>query len=109
MIQLFAIQLADQAAERVRRNHAEAIAELQKQPFAFGRIIPDVRLLDGVAVPIAHGFGRVCVFVTHSIPRGALAAGYIEEIRDGSHDRSKFVTLKASGFGAVITVDLVVM
>lgn len=109
MIQLLATKLADTVLETIRRNFAEAITELQKLPFAGARIISGVVLADGVETPIAHQLGRLPLFVVASIPRGALSAGRIDEIRNGTVDRSKLLKLKASGYGAVITVDLVVV
>jgi hypothetical protein len=91
--------------ERLRRNHHDAIAELQAGPSARARIIRDVTLADGIATPIAHGLGRPA-FVTHSPPRGPVAAGWIEEVRDGNHDRTKYVVLKANSYGGPVTVDL---
>ncbi len=105
MIQLLPLVLADSDVERVRRNHHDALAELQGLPLAGARILRDVSLVDGVATPIAHGLGRAA-FVVNSPPRGATTAGVITEIRDGTQDRSKVVVLKASGYGATITVDL---
>lgn len=94
-----------QDLERIRQNVTDALRELQQAPAARARIIRDIALADGVATPIAHGLGRPA-FVTHSPPRGATATGRIEEVRDGSHDRTKYVVLKATGFVATITIDL---
>lgn len=91
--------------ERVRRNTHEAIAEMQRVPAMRARTIRGVVLEDGVATPIAHGLG-VPAFVTHTPPRGPVTAGWIEEIRDGSYDLGRFVVLKASGYGATVTVDV---
>lgn len=109
MIQLLVTKLDDPKLETVRRNQNEAIGELQKLPFANSRIIANVILADGVETPIAHQLGRLPLFVFPSIPRGALSAGRIDEIRNGTVDRSKLLKLKASGYGAIITVDLVVL
>jgi hypothetical protein len=94
--------------ERVRRNHHDAIAELQKLPLAGARILRDIVMVDGAVTPIAHGLGRPA-FVLASPPRGGVTAGRIEEIRDGSHDRNRYAVLKASGWGASITVDVLVL
>jgi len=97
----------DGDAEVIRRNHHDAIAELQAAPFSVARIIRDVTLADGVATPIAHGLGRrVMAFV--SPVRNAVSNGRLEEMRDGSHKPEQYVVLKATGFGAVVSVDLVV-
>jgi hypothetical protein len=93
-------------ADRVRRNHAEAIGELQGRPLVGANIVGDVSLADGVATSVAHGLGRPARFVVASAPRGAVTSGRIEEVR-GTHDRAKYVVLKASGWGATIVVDVV--
>lgn len=98
-------ELEERDAELVRLEHERKIVELQKLPTSATRHIKNVTLADGVATPIAHGLGRP-VFVTHSPPRGPVAAGWIEEIRDGLYDLSKFVVLKASSYGAAVTVDV---
>jgi hypothetical protein len=105
MIALLPVKLADEPTERVRRNHHDAIAEQQRLPSARARFIKDVALADGIATPIAHGLGQPA-FVTHSPPRGPSTSGRIEEVRDGTQDRAKYVVLMASGYGATVTVDL---
>lgn len=110
MIQLLDIAIDERTSpkdlERIRRNVAAAIRELQLQPSA--TIIRDVVLADGITTPIAHRRGRP-VTVTISPPRGASTTGRVDEVRDTVHDRSQYVVLKASGWGASITVDVVVL
>lgn len=90
--------------ERIRRNLAEAIRELQGLRVL--RVIREgVELADGVATPIAHNLGRRA-FVWVSPARGASTSGRIEEVRDGSYDMTKYVVLKATGFGATVLVDV---
>jgi hypothetical protein len=98
-------ELEDQDAERVRIEHERKIVELQRMPAASARTIRDIALVDGVATPIAHGLG-VPAFATHTPPRGPTAAGWIEEVRDGSHDRKKYVVLQANSYGATVTIDV---
>jgi hypothetical protein len=105
MIQLLPIKLDDEKSERLRRNTQEALAELQRTRAARAAIVRDVSLADGVATLVAHGLG-VAAFATHSPPRGAASSGRIEEVRDGTQDRTKYVVLKATGWGATITVDV---
>lgn len=102
-------RLDDQGAELVRREHDAKIVEIQRQPAMGLRIVPNVSLADATATPIAHGLGRVPTFAFPSFVRSPSTSGRIEEIRDGSVDRSKFVLLKASGYGATITIDLAVL
>ena len=103
-------RLADPAADAARQEHATAIGELQSSPLFAARVIPDVSLRDGIETPVAHGLGRTPVFVCPSAPRDPSSTGRIEEIRTtgGALDRKRFVTLLATGWGATITVDVVV-
>ena len=93
------------------RDHAAKINELAKQPSASMRVIADVELADGIETPVAHKLGRSPTFVRESCPRGALSTGRIDEVRDPAKqvDRSKFVVLKATGWGATIVIDVQVM
>jgi hypothetical protein len=100
------ITLDDAKAERVRREHHEAIRGLQRRPEIV--VIKDVTLVDSTIKEIAHGLGRP-VTVMVSPVRGASTSGRIEEVRSASYDRSKYVVLAAAGWGATITVDLWVM
>ena len=93
-------------AEVARREHDKAIRALQALPAMATRIINDVSLADGVETPVAHGLGRVPRIAIPSAPRGASTAGLLEEVRTGSHDRTRYVVLKASGFGATVIVDV---
>lgn len=103
------VTLADQAVDRVRRNHAECIVELQQQPMVGGRVILGVQLEDGVAKTISHKLERAPIYVRESCPRGAVTAGVVVEVLDPKKaDRTKQIILQASGFGATITVDLLV-
>lgn len=108
MKQLLSVQLTDQTAERVRLSHAEAIREQQQTPFAGAKIIKDRALADGVVSSIAHGLGRTPQFVSVSCVRGPVTSGTVEEIRTGV-DRTQYVALKASGYGATVTVDVAVL
>ena len=103
------IRLDDHDIERVRRNHSARISELAALPMAGFVPIQNVTLVVGVATRIAHNLGRRPVMVWVSPPRGPTATGRIEEIRDGSVDLTKYVVLKATDYGADITVDIGVM
>lgn len=101
--------LDDEKAERVRREHERAIMNLQQLPAVALKVLSNVQLADGKATPVAHGLGRVPTFATFSFPRGAASTGRIDEVRDGSLDRSRYLILKATGWGATITIDVAVM
>ncbi len=107
--QLSDAALDDEKAEAARREHRLAIQELQGLP-ATGLVVKqNVTLANGIATPVAHGLGRIPLFVGISVPRGATAAGYVVETRDGSFRRDQYVLLTANSYGATITVDLVLL
>ncbi len=108
MRRLIQVHLPDPTLERVRQDLVAAVDELQSMPLAAARVVSGVVLADGVATPVAHGLGRPATWVRESCPRNPISTGRVEEIRTGSHDRSKFVVLKATGWGATITVDIVI-
>jgi hypothetical protein len=109
MVKLPSIELEDEKAERVRRATNSAIEELQALPFAGARVIRDVTLADGVAKTIAHKLGRAPRWVGVSVLRGAVTPGVLNETRGHPHDAKQVVVLTASGYGATVTVDVVVL
>ncbi len=106
--QLLDAKLSEQTAERVRVSHQKAIKELQQTTMVDALVIKDVELANATATPIAHRLGRPAVVLV-SPPRGATTSGRIVETRSSTYDRSKVVVLTATGFGATIAVDLVVL
>lgn len=102
-------RLPDIDSERVRRELDAKIAQLQKLPAMGMAVVGSQSLPDSTLTLVPHPLGRAPSFVTCSPPRGASSTGRLEEIRDGSYDRKKFVGLKATGWGATITVDVLVV
>lgn len=100
------LRLVDIPSEQVRRSHHEKLLELQARPASALVVLPNIALAAGVATSIPHGLGRAPLWVKASDPRGATATGRIDEIRDGTSDRTKAIVLKATGYGATITVDV---
>lgn len=109
MITLLTTKFDDPVLEQWRRNIVDAITELQKLPAAAERIIPNIKLEDGVPTAVPHGLGRPALWAAPSCTRGAVSAGRIDEVRDGKNDRAKYVTLCASGYGGTIYIDLRVL
>lgn len=109
MISLLSIRLPDEQIERVRRNHHDALVELQRLPLSSARILEGVELANGIATPIPHGLGRSPLFVLPSAPRGASSTGRIEEVRDSGFPRDRYVTLRATGWGATIALEVLVL
>jgi hypothetical protein len=103
MIPPVTLKLDDDKAERARQNHDARIGELQKSPLA-GPVVVSVTIGNGATVTVPHRLQRRPVVVIQSIIRGGSTPGLVREI---SRD-DKFVTLSASGFGASISLDLVV-
>jgi hypothetical protein len=101
-------RLPEPQAEEARRVLVESVRELQALPASSLTVIPSVELADGALVSVAHKIGRAPLFVACSAPRGPAAAGYIEEVRDGT-DRKRVVVLRATGYGATVTVDVVAL
>jgi hypothetical protein len=102
------LKLDDEKAERVRRNHAERIDELQRTPCAGAVVIRNVSLVDSTITQVAHGLGRAPVMTIVSPPRNSTSTGRIVDYKGtaSAGDPTKFVTLEAIGWGATITVDI---
>ena len=109
-------RLTDPAAEQSRDSHSQAIVQLQRLPAAALRVIRGVRLPNGGFALIPHGLGRapLAVLVSPPITNAGLTAGLINELRGvdsaGSPiDRNQVIALFAGGYGAAVTVDVVVL
>lgn len=99
-------RLADPDAERIRRNQDERIGEIQSVPILQGRLFTDIELEDGVNTPIPHGLGRRAhVFISPAQFSSAATTGRIREVRSTVFDPTKYVVLRANGWGETITVD----
>jgi hypothetical protein len=98
----------DGDAERMRRSIVDAISDLQIAPFAQAEVIQDVELADATTTHVSHGLGRKPRMVIVSPPRNATSTGRIVESRD-SVDRTRSIKLTATGHGATITVDVVLL
>lgn len=107
-------RLADDAADQVRRSIADAIREIQDLPASSLRVIKNVQLPASTAVQVAHSLGRRPLAFWATPPRGAATAGVIQDFgtltpNGAPNDTSQTLCLVALGFGATITVDIVVM
>jgi hypothetical protein len=104
------LSLKDADADRVARSHGRAITELQGLIAAGARLVENIELPDATDVPVHHGLGRPPRWVGPSPARGtALTGGAVLEQRSASFDRNDVVVLRAVGFGATITLDLLVL
>lgn len=95
-------------AEICRREFERKIVELQQARMLSAVIVENVKLADGVPTPIAHGLGRPAIAFLSPV-RGAVSNGRIDDVRNGTVDRRKYVNLTASGYGATVYVDVVLL
>jgi hypothetical protein len=87
------------AVEDHRRVQQDA---LRNQPV----VIADIVLADGTRTVVRHGLGKRYTSVFCSPVRGATATGRIVE--ETPTDRGREIWLTATGFGAAVTVNLLV-
>ena len=67
-------------------------------------------LLDTADTVIAHGLGRLPRWIGVSCVRGySTVTGQVVEVRSGTLDRRRFAVLRAEGFGADVTADILVL
>jgi len=91
----------DRAVDELRQAHASVAAE----PLLKARTF-EVDLVDTVTAKIPHKLGRKFTNYFLGAPQGPSSSGRIEEVTGA--DTSKEVWLKATGFGATITVRITV-
>lgn len=99
------IRLDDEGADRVARNLDQRVRELGAVRIAQGILIEDVDLADATEVTVNHGLGRFAKWIVCRLLNPS-TSGRIEEVVSGSIDRKNALALKASGYGATVTVDL---
>lgn len=102
------LQTGIQEVDRSLQAHRLALQELQEAVLTEAVVVP-TSLPDATDVEVRHGLGRLPVWVAPSAVRNASSSGRIEEIRDTNRDRRKVVVLRATGWGATIDVDVVVV
>lgn len=110
-------RLEDDDADQVRRSHAGAIKELQLTPIVGAVVITSVVLPDATDVAVPHKLGRAPRWVGPSVVKevGAIASvGIIVDlgVTDSAGNpvnRSEIVVLRASGYGATVAIDLLVV
>jgi hypothetical protein len=87
--------------DRMLENLDERIRQLTTKPALEAQAIFGIELEDGIVMDVAHGVGRTPV-VLLSPPTNAVTTGRIEELT-GSRG---VVKLRATGYGATITVNV---
>lgn len=96
-------QLGSTAVERIVRAVIDSL-NLIVRDVRRDVVIREVSLPDATDVTVTHGLGYGYEHVSVSPVTGASSSGRIE-IRT-SPNAAKFVVLRATGFGATVTVDL---
>lgn len=108
------IKLDDDQAERVHRNIEQRLLEIQASPALSSMTLANVVLADNAETVVPHGLGRIPTVLV-SPPMGAASGGVIRDFGSKSpltgviNDRTKSILLRCDGFGAAITVNIVVM
>lgn len=108
MTKILDTKIGDPALDNAIRNVRDAVKEHASSPFLGAVFVKDVTIADGAFVPVSHGLGRTPNIVIVSPPRNPTSTGRVVEVRDG-FDRTKMVKLHASGWGATITVDVLIV
>lgn len=107
----------DAMTKRITTSLAQGIQELQGLPAMGMRVLRDVKLEDTINTFVSHGLGRRPLWVRESCVRGAVSTGIVRDLSDGALvglftgpvDRNRYVVLRADGYGATITVDILVL
>jgi hypothetical protein len=102
------VRLPDPATDRAMRDHRRAWTDLLALVAIGARVIHGIELADGVDTPVAHELGRAPLYVRESCPRGATSTGRVVEVSSADFNRAEHVVLRATGWGATITVDVLV-
>lgn len=95
----------DTDQELARRNASDRITELQRVPIIGAVLLKGITLADSIVTQVPHKLGQTPSWVGVSVVRGATTTGQIVQ----SAITDKAVTLTAAGYGATITVDLLVV
>lgn len=103
------LPLPEPTAERVRRAQDARVDELQQLPIVGAKVLEGLVMPDSVLVPVAHKLGKAPRFVRESCVRGASTTGRVEQVTSSKHDPRTYIVLRATGFGATVTVDLLVV
>lgn len=99
----------DPKVERAFKDQARTVDTIAAAPGVNMAVLGAFELADGVETPIPHKLGKVPSAAWASFVRGPVTVGMIEEVTSSSWDRAKYLTLKASGYGATVTVVVVVV
>ncbi len=96
----------DPKIDRAITDHKATIDKVAERPGVNMVVLAGIELADGVETPVPHKLDKAPSAVWCSAVRGPTTVGMIEEV--GSRT-NKYVTLKASGYGATVTVDVLVV
>ncbi len=100
----YRVSLDDKLTDQAMEDHRRVLQDILRN---IPSVIKDVTLADGSRTVVKHGLGRKYTSVFVSPVRGdSLTAGFILEEPASNKDREIWLT--ADGFGAEVTVDLLV-
>ncbi len=114
LTRLLEARIADPTTDSVVKSHAVTLKEIMALPASEIRVIGPVQLPDGSGVQIPHGLGRKPLTFFLSPPDGATAAGVVQDYGSitpagAPNDQTRYISLRAVGFGATITVMVMVL
>ncbi len=99
----YKIHLDDSKTDQAMEDHRRVLQDMLR---TLPVVIKDVELANGTRTVVKHGLGRKYTSVFASPVRGATATGRIVE--DVATNKDREIWLTATGFGAAVTVDLLV-
>lgn len=99
----YRIHLDDSKTDQAMEDHRRVLQDMLR---TLPVVIRDVELANGTRTVVKHGLGRKYTSVFVSPVRGATATGRVVDDESTSTDREIWLT--ATGFGAAVTVDLLV-
>jgi hypothetical protein len=104
MIRLRRLGVKDPDTSRALDDLRLGIEQLSDRPDADCVIVENVQLVDGQAKLIAHGLDRAWRGWTICNLEGPSSTGRIEHVK--GENKTKFLQLKATGWGATITINV---
>jgi len=114
LTRLLESRINDATTQSVVASHAVTIKEIMALPASEIRVIGPVQLPDNVGVQVPHGLGRKPLAFFLSPPQGAAAAGVVRDFGSvtpagAPNSQTEFLSLRATGYGATITVMVMVL
>ncbi len=115
LTRLLEARITDPTTESVVKSHAVTLKEIMAAPSLEIRVIGPITIPDGdPGIQIPHGLGRRPLAFFLSPPDGAITAGVVQDYGASTpagttNDQTKYISLRAVGFGRAITVMVMVL